>query len=68
VLENHFIWITTDADGNSMTTIHSRQIELETYSSRALQLAVISTIILTGIFSWQKMKETSPSESQREEE
>ena len=68
VLENHFIWITTDADGNSMTTIHSRQIELETYSSRTLQLAVISTIILTGIFSWQKMKETSHLESQREEE
>nr|MCS5535123.1 hypothetical protein [Candidatus Poseidoniales archaeon] len=62
VLENHIIWITTDADGNSMTTIHSRQVELEPYSSRALQLAVISIIVLTAIFAWQKMKESTTSD------
>ena len=43
-----------------MTTIHPRIVELETYSSQALQIAVLSTMILTGIYSWQKMKETAP--------
>ena len=69
VLENHITWITTQEDGKSMTTIHPRVVELDTYSSQALQIAVLSTMILTGIYSWQKMKETTPSSAiNREEE
>ena len=68
VLENHITWITTQEDGNSMTTIYPREVELEKYSSAALQFAVIATMLLTGLYSWQKMKETTPVSSHYEEE
>ena len=59
MLANHITWITTDEEGNSVTTIHSRTVALDTYSSRILQFAVLAMIILTGIFSWQKMTENA---------
>ena len=68
VLENHITWITTQEDGDSMTTIYPREVELEKYSSTALQFAVIATMLLTGLYSWQKMKETTPVSSRYEEE
>ncbi|MDP7001704.1 MAG: hypothetical protein QGH90_07360, partial [Candidatus Poseidoniaceae archaeon] len=59
VLANHITWITTDEEGNSVTTIHPRTVALDTYSSQILQFAVLAMIILTGIFSWQKMTENT---------
>jgi len=59
VLANHITWITTDEEGNSVTTIHPRTVALDTYSSQILQFAVLAMIILTGIFSWQKMTENA---------
>lgn len=58
VLENHITWVTTDKDGKSTTTIHSREVVLDTYSSIALQTATLLTILLLIIYSRQKMKET----------
>ncbi|MBT6645032.1 MAG: hypothetical protein HOB52_04450, partial [Euryarchaeota archaeon] len=59
VLDDHITWVTTDEDGQSTTTIHSRQVILDTYSSKSLQIATLLTIALLIIYSRQKMQQGS---------
>ncbi|MBT3971743.1 MAG: hypothetical protein HOE92_05955, partial [Euryarchaeota archaeon] len=54
-------WVTTDEDGQSTTTIHSRQVILDTYSSKSLQIATLLTIALLIIYSRQKMQQGATS-------
>lgn len=63
VLEGHITWVTVDEEGQSTTTIHSRQVNLEPYSSIALQTATIIVILLFALYAWQRMNE-KPSTSQ----
>jgi len=61
VLDDHITWVTTDEDGQSTTTIHSRQVILDTYSSKSLQIATLLTIALLIIYSRQKMQQGATS-------
>jgi len=64
VTEDHIIWQEMEGDKVTATKVHPRDVELQPYSSTALQLAVLVLIPLVCFHIWKRSTELKIQESE----
>jgi hypothetical protein len=64
VTEDHIIWQEMEGDKVTATKVHPREVELQPYSSTALQLAVLLLIPLVCLHIWKRSTELKIQEAE----